>query len=405
MFSTNQKISRRQVKRMLILDMFSVSFLMIPYIAVRGNGEKGLISLIIGCIFAIIYGTIMYYCGRQLQGESYMSYSRKSIGRIGTILFGILYFIKFLMVYLFAVTLFIYIVGHTLLMETNPKVILVTLLILSGYGGIQELQKKARFAECIYYIVLVPIVIYLLLGIFRVDVANLMMPGIESSLMGEDFFVKSENNLIWSSYLTLLPFTALETILFILPSVNKEKQKRGIYQYILWGVIIIGVLNIFIYCITVGILGVGETGNTLWGTVTIMTLIELPGDLLNRQDGIMLAFWLLSIYTLLSAYWFYMIHVIDEMIQCCPKFLIGEDRKDGASKQGKRKAAIGIFLLVLIYFGYGYISSVEEAFVKFGEYFAYIGLPQSVLIPLFLLFIWKVSGKNKHVNLKEEQTL
>ncbi len=361
MFSTNQKISRRQVKRMLILDMFSVSFLMIPYIAVRGNGEKGLISLIIGCIFAIIYGTIMYYCGRQLQGESYMSYSRKSIGRIGTILFGILYFIKFLMVYLFAVTLFIYIVGHTLLMETNPKVILVTLLILSGYGGIQELQKKARFAECIYYIVLVPIVIYLLLGIFRVDVANLMMPGIESSLMGEDFFVKSENNLIWSSYLTLLPFTALETILFILPSVNKEKQKRGIYQYILWGVIIIGVLNIFIYCITVGILGVGETGNTLWGTVTIMTLIELPGDLLNR--------------------------------------------KDGASKQGKRKAAIGIFLLVLIYFGYGYISSVEEAFVKFGEYFAYIGLPQSVLIPLFLLFIWKVSGKNKHVNLKEEQTL
>lgn len=405
MFSTNRRISKRQVKRMLILDMFSVSFLIIPYIIVRSYGEEGWFPLILGGIFAIFYGTILYYFGIELQEESYMSYARKSIGKIGAILLGGLYFIKFFMVFLFAVTLFIHIISHTLLIDTNIKVILIVLLVVSGYGGIQGLEKKARFAEFIYYIVLIPIGIYLLIGLFRVDIGNLMLPGKESNLIGENFFIKSENNLIWSSYITLLSFTALETLLFILPSVNKKEKRGGIYSYIIGSILMIGILNILIYCITVGILGVGETGNTLWGVVTIMTLIELPGELLNRQDGIMLAFWLLSIYILLSAYWFYMVHILDEMIQCCSMIFSSKERIEEKLKKGRKEFLIGIFILVLTYISYGLITNIQEAFVTFGKYFAYIGLPQSILIPVVLFTIQKIKNRNRQGIQKEKKTL
>lgn len=405
MFLTNHRISGRQVKRMLILDMFSISLLITPYIAVRGNAEKGFLSVLIGCILAVGYGSIIYCCGRDVKDESYMSYSRQSIGKIGTIVLGGLYFVKFLMVYMFAITLFIYIIGHTLLMNTNPQIILITLLLMSAYGGMQGLEKKARFSEIIYYIVLTPILIYLLLGIHRVDISNLMMPGMDSRQIGEELFIKSENNLMWSSYITLLPYIALETMLFVLPMYNKGKQKRGVYPYVLWSILIIGLLNIFIYCITVGILGVGETGNTLWGTVTIMTLIELPGNVLNRQDGIMLAFWLLSIYTLLSAYWFYMTDVIEEIIQCVVGMFSRKCSSVNAAKRNNRKPIIGIFLLISIYIGYGTIENIQEAFIMFGEYFAYIGVPQSIILPILVLLVYKIRTKNKGTILKEEKTV
>lgn len=416
MFSSNDKISNRQLKRMLIFDMFSASSLIIPYLAVRGKGEEGFIPIILGTILALVYASIIYFFmkqfnkgeivvdTRQVQGQgeypihqresktisvSYISYGKKTVGGIITGIFCLLYVVKFFVLLVFSVNLFAYVIGDTLLADTNPKLILATLLIVAAYGGAQGIEKRARFTELVYYIVLIPIILYLLLGLPRIDISNLVMPAMNESNIGKEFFVKGGNNYLWGSYLILLTYSVLETLLFVLPYVSNNLSKnKKLLHYVMQGVLIIGALNLFIYIVTVGVLGVGETSEKFWSVVSIMQIIELPGGFIKRQDGIMLAFWTLSIYTLLSAYMFYLAHITEEYIQLCILNHFPNRKQDkNAIHQTPIHSYTIIIYAALVYFASMFITSIEKEFVNFGRYFAYIGIPQSILIPLFILIV------------------
>lgn len=415
MFSSNDKISNRQLKRMLIFDMFSASCLIIPYLAVRGNGEEGFIPIILGTIMALIYAGIIYLFmkqfnkgeivvdTRQVQGQgeypihqresktigiSYISYAQKTVGSFITGIFSLLYVVKFFVLLVFSINLFTYVIGDTLLTETNPKIILITLLMVAAYGGAQGIEKRARFTELLYYIVLIPIILYLLLGLPRIDISNLVMPAMNENNASHSFFEKGGNNYLWGSYLILLTYSVLETLLFVMPYVtNNLSKNKKIFHYIMQGVLIIGVLNLFIYIVTVGVLGVGETSEKFWSVITIMQIIELPGGFVKRQDGIMIAFWTLSIYTLLSAYMFYLAHITEEYIQLCILNHFPNRKRDkNAIHQTPIHSYTIIVYGILVYFASMLITSIEKEFVNFGRYFAYIGIPQSILIP-FIIFI------------------
>ncbi|ROR23628.1 spore germination protein [Mobilisporobacter senegalensis] len=416
MFSSNDKISNRQLKRMLIFDMFSASCLIVPYLAVRGKEEEGFIPVILGTILALVYAGIMYLFmkqfnkgevvvdTRQVQGQgeypvhqresktigvSYISYSKKTVGSIITGIFSILYLIKFFVLLVFSVNLFTYVIGDTLLSDTNPKVILTTLLLVAAYGGVQGIEKRARFTELVYYLVLIPIIGYLLLGIPRIDISNLVLPAMNENNMSQSFFVKGDHNYLWGGYLILLTFSVLETLLFVIPYVSNNLSKnKKIFNYIMQGVLIIGILNLFIYIVTVGTLGVGETSEKFWSVITIMQVIELPGGFIKRQDGIMIAFWTLSIFTLLSAYMFYLAHITEEYIQLCILNHFPNRKRDkNAIHQTPIHSYTIIAFGVLAYIASLFITSIEDEFVNFGRYFAYIGIPQSILIPLFILLV------------------
>lgn len=419
MFSSNDKISNRQLKRMLVLDIFSVSCLIVPYIAVRSNQEKGFVPVILGTILALLYGGIMFLFmkrfnkgevvvdTRQVQGKgkypfhqrknvtvgiSYISYTKKCMGSIFTGIISILYLIKFFILLVFSINLFAHVIGDTLLADTNSRVILITLLMVVAYGGVQGIEKRARFTEIVYYFVLIPIILYLLLGIPRIDISNLFLPAMNESIVSQDFFVNGGNHFIWGSYLILLTFSVLESLLFVIPYVTKNLSKnKNLFHYIVQAILIIGALNLFIYIITVGILGVGETSEKFWSVITIMQIIELPGGFVKRQDGIMIAFWLLSIFTLLSAYMFYLAHITEEYLQLCIlNHCSNQKRKKNTINQTPIHACTIIAYGILVYLASKQITSIEDEFVSFGKYFAYIGIPQSILIPLLILIVSEI---------------
>ena len=56
MYLDNEKISRRQMKRLIVFNIFSMSVIILPRIAVRAAARDGLIAIILGlflpyCIF------------------------------------------------------------------------------------------------------------------------------------------------------------------------------------------------------------------------------------------------------------------------------------------------------------------------------------------------------------------
>lgn len=428
MFSSNDKISNRQLKRMLIFDMFSISCLIIPYIAVKSAADEGILLMVFGTMLAFLYGSIMYFFMKEfnkegivvntriVQGDgkypfyekqgktiqaSYLAYAKKSVGSFVTGIFCILYLAKTFLLLTFSVTLFTSVIGDTLLADMNPKIILAVLLAIAGYGGVQGIEKRARFTEVVYFLVLIPIVLYLLLGLPKIDISNLVIAPKEIDAVGQDFFRKDKNNFLWGSYLILLTYSILESLLFIMPYVkNNLGKNKKIFHYILQGILVVSILNLFIYIITVGVLGVGETSKKFWSVVTIMQIIELPGGFINRQDGIMLSFWVLSIYAILSAFFFYLVYITKGFIQLCvlDYFPNVKTKKGTLIKDSFLQSRIHWYLIlfygILTYFFSTSIVSIEEEFVNFGKYLAYVGIPQSLLIPFIILIFSRLRKKS-----------
>ncbi len=378
MFARNDKISKRQQKRMLVLDVFSLSCLIIPYIAVNSAGAGGIATVLIGTVLAMLYAGILYICARQFIDEkkkriNFMAYSKQNVGSFFAGVIGVLYLVKLFLLLTFSASLFAQVIGKTLLIETSVNVVIAVLLLVSAYGAMHGIEKRARLTEILYILVMVPLILYLILGIPKIEFTNLTTGAVNSNF--------PKTGIIWGSLFILLTFCALDGIIFTHFHVKYTEEKRY-FTPVFVALTILGVADLLIYLVTVGILGVGEAGSKLWSSVTIMQIIEIPGEFVRRQDKIMLAFWMLSIFNILTYCFFYMVQITKDYIGQC--FIKDFEKYSKANKY-----------IVLIYgiLAFGLASTmtdIEVQFIQFGKYLLCIGVPQSIIIPLILIGVSKI---------------
>ncbi|MFV0343334.1 MAG: endospore germination permease [Anaerocolumna sp.] len=369
MFSDNEKISLRQLKRLLVFDLFSISGLIIPHIATISAGKDGIISIILATLFGIIYAYCIIHFAK-LAGGRFLDYTNATLGKALTFIIGFLYILKLLISSMFAMRLFGEIINETLLEDTDPRIIILFILIVSAYCASKGFEVRARITEVLYFVVLVPIVVFLVLGLSKVKITNLM-----------PLFTKSTGDIIAGGYSVFLMYSVVELLLFTAPlikfKVSDIKKGKKVYHYVVKALIITGALNVLIFVVTMGILGETQTGQKLWSMVTILQIIKLPGGFVQRQDALLLTFWMLSIFTIISAFFYYIT-------------LLGKH----IFKVPDRNYLIAPFLIVI--FGMSVLPiETEEFYDYFEKYMRYVGIPQSLILPLIVIVIGKLKKKSK----------
>ena len=81
MFSNNRRISLRQLKRMMVMELIGITGLVIPGITVGAAGRDGVLAMAVGLVFVTLYVLLLCRLGRRIDGE-YMQYARKRCGLI-----------------------------------------------------------------------------------------------------------------------------------------------------------------------------------------------------------------------------------------------------------------------------------------------------------------------------------
>lgn len=364
MFSENNKISLIQLKRLLVFDLFSVSGLIIPRIATAASGRDGVLAIILATLYAMIYVWIILSFAKYTNGN-FLEYSNQYAGKILTFLIGSLYIVKLFICCVFAARLFGEVINQTLLEDTDNRVIILLLLIVSAYAASKGFEVRARIAEVLYFIVIVPVFAFLLLGLKEVDISNLM-----------PLFTRSTGDILYGGFEVFLTFSILELLIFVAPLIRVKKSDitKGskIHHAVTKALVIVGVLNVLLFIVTVGILGEGETGQKLWSMVTVIQMIKMPGGFIQRQDAIILGIWMLSIFTIISAF-FYFISLI--------------------SKHIFKVSILNYFLIpyiILIFAASIAPMETEQFFYYFEYYMKYIGMPQSILLPALVVLIGKL---------------
>lgn len=364
MFAQNQKISLIQLKRLLVLELFSVSGIIIPKIAASVSGRDGAISIILASVYMLGFAFFILTLMKNMKGD-YFAKSKESLGSILTTGVGLLYIFKYFLCCVFAVKLFSEVIKESLLPDTDNRIIMLLLILVSAYAASKGLEVRARIAEIVYFFVLIPILFFLFLGLFKVDYTNLM------PILTED--VKT---IMFGGYEIFLTFSVIELLLFVVPFIKyreRDKKKgRRLSVAVTKAVAIIGFLNLLFFVVSMGILGEKGTKETLWSMIYMIQVIKIPGGFIQRQDSIILSLWMLSIFTLLSGFLYY-ITVIGKTVFRVPN---------------KNYLLIPFILFI---FGMSVMDvETEEFYNYFSFYMKFIGIPQSIIIPLFIVLVDKL---------------
>ena len=277
MFSQNGKISERQLFRMIVVSLLGASLLICP----RFIGAFGSVGFGVYIVAATLGGIYIYIVFRLKKINS--------DGVLYNMLEGFMKTIAVARLFLMAAGgLYVItdVVERILLPKTNGIMVIILLGILLVYWTESGLECGARAMELLFYWVIVPIVISLVVAVPNVEVNNLVPSGSKNVLD----FIKI-TLFIW------FIFTPAELVWL-----NKGKSIDNKMNTAIWkGFGLFWIVNVINYGIILGIYGVkGLEGSDTYPLIKVMQIGGVPGDFLRRVDGFLGAFLVVSIFCAIS---------------------------------------------------------------------------------------------------------
>ena len=287
MFSHNGRISDRQLFRMIIVGSLGPSLLICPRL-VKGFGNVGFIVYFAASLLGVGYLLLMFYLRRK-SSESILGnmmegmFRTIGVARLFLIAAGGLYIITD-------------VVSRILLPRTNEIMVLFLIGVLLVYWMESGIECMGRAMELLFYWVLVPIVISLVVAIPNVSLENIRWANINFqriSLLSVDGASSSILDFIKVTLIIWYIFTPAELVWLFKGKIINKKMNSAIWK----GFGFFWVANILCYGIVLGIYGVsGLKVSDTYPLIKVMQISGVPGDFLRRVDGFMGAFLVVSIF-------------------------------------------------------------------------------------------------------------
>lgn len=296
MFASNGKISTRQIRRLMICNLFGISSLILPEILAKNSGIDGSLAIIAGVAGTFVFLLLLGICLRQMGGQGYDSYLQEAFGKVPAGLCMIFYFIYFVLLSGFAAYTACHLILRNLLRQEPFTVVLLVLLFAGAYGIYGGLEGRVRVYEILFWILAAIFLIMLAFSLGSVDVYKWV-----------PFFTDSGLDFIWSSYLVFGFLSLIFFALFLKPFCAEETSIRRTFG---WALLITGVLLSVLYLILAGVFGTGSLAQTPFSAVVLMSMVELPGGFLERMDAIMVGIWFFALYALMDHTIFHSVEIL-----------------------------------------------------------------------------------------------
>lgn len=284
MFADNWKISLRQISRLMILDLFGLSSLILPGKLAGMTGADGIIALVLGMcggflLLGLIQGNLRY-----MQG-SYYGYMKENTGQILSDIFMVFYFVYFVALAGYVVYQLDRIILAWLLPDGSYWLVELLVLLLAAYGTMRGIEGRARVYEILFWFLGVPLIV--MLGLAAVSVNT----DYWTPLFDTNGKLYMENSVIVWSF--LLPLAGL---LFLKPFCRKPEKLAKCGKT---AILTVTIVNAVIYLILIGSFGQNTVQILKHPVITLMSMVSLPGGFFPRQDVIMITVWFFTLFALL----------------------------------------------------------------------------------------------------------
>ncbi|MDE7313860.1 MAG: spore germination protein [Eubacterium sp.] len=375
MFSSNDKISSRQIKRLLVFDLFGAASLLLPSQLAKSGDGIGVWSILAGMAFAGIYLWMLHTCCCRMPSD-YMEYLKTGWGGFLARLLYLCYACLSIVTCAWAAKLLAELMCGTLLDNREFPWALLVVLLLALYGAAAGMEARARVYELLFWVLVIPLVILLLLCVRQVQVMQWFPLLGDGDAISWSFFWSGT----WQCFAAFLPLTF---VLFLIPHVQEPKKTC---RAAAGATLLDGIALVVLYLILLGIFGSGALAKEEYPVITLMGMVKIPGDFIKRLDAVMVGGWFFTLYALIGTTLYYGVVIMR-------RALTGWEAYKKAGGIGKQ-----VWFLALAVAAYGiaywfYLSPQAE--VRAMRMFYLAGVPFAVLVPAVSLFLCKGEAERR----------
>lgn len=307
MFSENQKISERQMARLLIFDMCGISTLLLPGLLGKMLGTDGVFAILLGAVPVYLFTFLPELLQEKRKnsntrngsntsnisniGKSYPEILKKQGNGFIRIFVLVVYTVEGILLAGYGLFLLSDLMVSELLKDSSFVLAAVLLMLLCGYGIWQGIEGRARVNEILFWFVFLPLILMLLLATKDVN-----------TIYWTPVMVHSWGNFVKGTAAVVLLYGTMAFVLFLQPYLAENVRIGRTCRKSLCVTVI---FNAAIYLITLGIFGSGMLPKMKYPAITLMSMIKLPGGFFERQDAFMVAIWFFTIYAFINTGMFY----------------------------------------------------------------------------------------------------
>lgn len=306
MFSENRQISKRQIRRLLIYDLFGIGTLLLPVFLTEFAGRDGIFCIFGAWLLLLCY---LKFLEKMKQGvkKNYTEYLKQNVGNFVSKFFLVIYFIYAVLFGAYALFTSASVIQRCLLREESFWLITFFLCLIGAYGVYAGMEGRARVYELLFWFLMLPLFLMLLFSMSQIH-AEYWCP----------IFDTGSKNMAHGIYLVVI-FCG---VLFLLPFLfGFARQKNQVVSAARQALAFFSIINVTVILILMGIFNVGALKEQRFPIITLMSMVDLPGGFLKRQDAFMVAIWFFTLYAFLNTGLFYSEYCLKEICFRSKRFL------------------------------------------------------------------------------------
>lgn len=362
MFSDNNKISLRQLQALLILDIFGTSVITLPRKTAEMVGQNGWLLVLGASVIVVLYSLVLNKLCMQFPHMTFVEFSQKIATKPIGIILSIGLGVKLILTVSLELRVFCEIIRQTMLFKTPIGVTAIAMLLVAAYIAVKGYECRGRAAEILLVIMFVPLIFVFALACFKMDFTNLLPA-----------FTITGGQFVKGSILTAFSFHGIEFLLLIYPFV---RNPRKVGKSVAGAVTVIGVLMLATTIITLARFGPEDVKVKLWPVLQMMDTIDIPGSFIERQDVVIMRFWVISTFAGVNAGLF--------LISLIGSRLLGEDKK---RRHFVLLAVPIIFIIAMA------PRNVAQTYTILEWCNRYLGIFYFIIVPLLLFLISRIRFK------------
>ncbi len=358
MIFTNDKISLRQLQILIILDAFSTGMIIFPRRLSLFANQNGYIVMLIATLIAMFYMYIIMSVGRIFPNDNFVTYTKRTLTKPVAYLVSLGFVLKIIINLTSELRLYSEVINDTLLFKTPVIIISISMLLVSIYCASKGIETRARVSEILIILVILFLGLVIAMLTFKADFSNL-----------KPVLNTSPTLLVSGSIKSIGAFIGIEYGLLIYPYLRDKKNARhaSIVAVFFHGIVL---TIITILCITK--FEYLTLQRQLYPVLELINTIELPGTFIERQDSFVISFWIIGVFTTISAGLFFACILLKDLF-----------------KKGSHLTYILICSLIILFLSTT-TDSIAEVFFTIEFISLALNLFYSLILPVIIIFVAKM---------------
>lgn len=309
------------------------------------------ISAFIAALCVFIITTL----GGRFYKYTFYGYTCKILSRPVGVVICLLFAIKMIFTAAFQLRIFCEIIRLTILPHTPSYATGILIIVVAAYASSKGIETRARLAEILFLVVFLPMLLVIVLTARDADYTNVM-----------PLLTTQPQDMLVGGFWNLISFTGIEFCLFAPIYVNRpEKLRIGAVG----AVVFVGIIMCFVTLVTVCAFGYAEVTKHTWPVFDMINSISMPGSFIERQDAVIMSFWIVSVFATLSACLFFSGLLMKDVV-----------------KKGKHSIYIA-FCAGAVYVISVLPESVSEVYEAQNLLFSTLGVVFMLILPFIMLVI------------------